>query len=126
MSLVTPDFSEIQEEVVAGTYKGIIKKGEVKEWPNGGQYVNWMIETFGEAEAKNNGRTIWHKTSTSGKGAFMLQKFYKAATGQALTGKFDTEQLIGKQIEVTLADGVRNGQPTGFTEVKNVRAVGTN
>jgi hypothetical protein len=121
--LVNPDFSEIQEEVVPGSYKCTIKKADVKDWPNGGTYINWALETFGEPEPKNNGRTIFHKTSVSGKGAFMLQKFYKAATGQALTGKFDTEQLLGKRIEVQVVDGVRNGEPTGYTEVKNVKPV---
>lgn len=117
--LVTPDFSEIKEEVTPGTYKGIIKKGDVKEWPNGGQYVNWEIETFGETEAKNNGRRIFVKTSTSGKGAFVLQRLYRAAVGQALTGKFDTEQLIGKQVELEMAE--RNG----YIEMKTVRPVAT-
>jgi hypothetical protein len=120
MALITPDFSEIKEDVVPGTYKGIIKKGEVKEWPNGGQYVNWEVETYGETEAKNNGRRIFIKTSVSGKGAFVLQKLYKAATGEPLTGKFDTEQLVGKQVEVDMAE--RNG----YIEMKNVRPVTAN
>lgn len=123
--LVQPDFSEVAEEITAGDYKGIIKKGEVKEWPNGGAYVNWEIETVGDANPKNNGRRIFHKTSTSGKGAFMLQQIYKAATGETLTGKFDTEQLVGKTVAVTMADGVRNGEPTGYVEVKRVRPVST-
>lgn len=125
MALILPDFSEIQEDVSPGTYKGRIRKGEVKEWPNGGAYVNWEIETYGEAEPKNNGRRIFHKTSVSGKGAFMLQKFYRAATGQALSGQFDTEQLVGKSVEVEVVDGVnrQTGQPTGYVEVKAVRPV---
>lgn len=126
MSLITPDFSEIQDTVTPGTYKGVIKKGEVRNWPSGGSYVNWEIETYGEAESKNNGRRIFHKTSVSGKAAFQLQKFYRAATGQMLTGAFDTEQLIGKQVEVDIVDGVRDGVPTGYTEVRNVRAVNSN
>jgi len=121
--LITPDFSEIKEDVTAGTYKVMVKKGEVKEWPNGGQYVNWELETFGEAEPKNNGRRIFHKTSVSGKGAFMLQQFYRAAVGAALSGAFDTEQLVGKQLAVTVVDGIRNGEPTGYTEVKRVAPV---
>lgn len=121
--LVNPDFSEIKEDVGPGTYRGVIKKAEVKEWPNGGQYINWEVETFGEAEPKNNGRRIFHKTSTSGKGAFMLQQFYRAATGQVLTGSFDTEQLVGRKIEVDVVQGVKNGEPTGYTEVKRVRPV---
>ena len=122
--LVQPDFSEVRDEVSPGTYKGVIKKGEVKDWPSGGKYVNWEIETYGEADPKNNGRKIFHKTSVSGKSAFQLQKFYRAATGEILTGQFDTEQLVGKAVQVTLVDGTnREGQPTGYVEVKTVSAV---
>lgn len=124
-TLVTPDFSEVQDEVSPGTYKVIVKKGEVKEWPNGGSYINWTLETFGENESKNNGRRIFYKTATSGKGAFMLQKFYRAATGSALTGAFDTNQLSGKKLEVEVVDGVnrQTGEPTGYTDVKSIRPV---
>ncbi len=123
MSLIKPDFSEVADQVVPGTYKCIVKKGDVKAWPNGGQYVNWELETYGEAESKNNGRRIFHKTSVSGKGAFVLQQMYLAAVGTALTGQFDTEQLVGKQVAVEVIDGVnRNtGEPTGYTEVKRVK-----
>ena len=121
--LINPDFSDIQDAVSPGTYKCVVKKGDVKEWPNGGTYVNWELETYGETETKNNGRRIFHKTSTSGKGAFMLQHMYRAAVGTALTGSFDTEQLVGKQIAVEVVDGVRNGEPTGYTEVKRVKPI---
>lgn len=125
--LITPDFTDVAEEITAGTYKVRVKKGDVKEWPNGGQYVNWELETFGETEPKNNGRRVFHKTSCSGKGAFMLQKFYRAATGQPLSGQFDTEQLVGKEVVVEVVDGKdrQTGAPTGYTEVKSVRPVAT-
>jgi hypothetical protein len=123
MALIKPDFSEIKEDVGPGTYRVIVKKGEVKEWPSGGTYVNWELETTGETEAKNNGRRIFAKTATSGKGAFMLQRIYRAAVGQTLTGSFDTEQLIGKMLAVEVIDGVRNGEATGFTEVKSFKPV---
>lgn len=125
MALVQPDFSEIQEEITPGTYKARVRKGDVKEWPNGGSYVNWELETYGESEPKNNGRRTFYKTSVSGRGAFMLQKFYKAATGQTLTGQFDTEQLVGKQVEIEVVDGVnrQTGEKTGYTDIKSVRPV---
>jgi hypothetical protein len=123
MSLVTPDFSDIKDTVSPGTYTVIVKKGDVKEWPNGGTYVNWELETIGETETKNNGRRIFAKTSTGGKGAFMLQQIYRAATGADLKGPFDTEQLLGKTIAVELVDGVRNGEPTGYTEVKRFKSM---
>lgn len=123
--LVTPDFSEIAEDVTPGTYKVIVKKGDVKEWPSGGTYINWEMETVGETQPKNNGRRLFYKTSVSGKAAFQLQRFYKAATGQALTGGFDTDQLMGKQLMVEVIDGInrQTGEKTGYTDIKAVRPV---
>jgi len=125
MALVQPDFSEVQDEIQPGTYKVRIKKGEVKEWPNGGTYINWELETFGESTPKNNGRKIFYKTSASGKGAFVLQRFYRAATGAALTGSFDTEQIVGKEVVVEIVDGInrQTNEPTGYTDVKTVRPI---
>lgn len=125
MALIQPNFDDIQDAVAPGTYKVRVKKGDIKEWPNGGTYVNWDLETFGEADQKNNGRHIFAKTATSGKGAFMLQSFYRAAVGQALTGQFDTEQLVGKELTVEVIDGVnrQTGEPTGYTEVKKFKPV---
>lgn len=123
MSLVTPDFAEVADEVTPGTYKGIVKKGEVKEWQTGTKYINWEIETYGESDTKNNGRRIFHKTPITGKGAFQLQRFYRAATGKSVTGAFDTEDVVGKSVEITVVDGVnrQTGEPTGYIEVKSVK-----
>lgn len=125
MALIKPDFSEIQDTVAPGTYKVRVKKGDVKEWPNGGTYVNWELETFGESETKNNGRRIFAKTATEGKGAFMLQSFYRAATGKVLDGQFDTEQLAGKELAVEVVDGInrQTGETTGYTEVKRFKSI---
>ena len=123
--LVQPDLSEVQDIVGPGTYKCIVKKGEVKEWPNGGHFINWEMETYGEADPKNNGRRIYHKTSISGKAAFRLQQFYQAAVGAPLSGQFDTEQLVGKQLSIEVVDGMdrKTGEPTGYTEVKTVKRI---
>ena len=123
--LVTPNFDEVQDNVTPGTYKVRVKKGDVKEWPNGGTYINWELETFGETETKNNGRRVFHKTSTSGKGAFMLQSFYRAAVGTDIKGQFDTEQLVGKEVAIEVVDGInrQSGEPTGYTEVKRVKPI---
>jgi hypothetical protein len=53
----------------------------------------------------------------------MLQSLYRAAmNGKTLTGSFDTEELMGKQLSVDVIDGVRNGEPTGYTEVKRFKS----
>lgn len=122
--LVSPDLSQVKDEVSPGRYQGIIKNAQPGEWQSGTKYVNWEIETVGEADPKNNGRRIFLKTPVSGGGAFRLQQLYKAATGKALAGEFDTNQLMGCKVEVEVVDGVgKDGQPTGFTDVARVRPV---
>jgi hypothetical protein len=123
--LVTPSFDEVQDQVTAGTYKVIVKKGEVKSWPNGGEYINWELETIGETDPKNNGRRIFHKTAISGRGVFTLQQMYLAAAGTPLTGSFDTEALVGKQLAVELIDGInrQTQEATGYVEVKRVKRI---
>lgn len=123
-----PDLSESQDELRAGTYKSRIVKATPGSWQtqNGEvPYINWELETYGESDAKNNGRRIFHKTALAGKGAFQLQKLYKAAVGEPLTGEFDDVMLMGKAIEVDVVDGKnrQTGEPTGYLEVKAVRAV---
>lgn len=125
MSLVTPDFTEVKDTVGVGTYRARIIDAKVDQWPAKDDkpaqpYINWTAKTFGEAEEKNNGRNVFFRTNTSGRGAFMLQSLYKAAIGSDLKGEFDTEQLYGKEIEITMTE--RNG----FTEPKTFRAISNN
>ncbi len=82
-------------------------------------------KTFGEAEEKNNGRTIFFKTNIAGRGAFMLQNLYKAAVGTELRGDFDTEQLYGKELEITLTERTANDGRV-FTEPKAFRSLSNN
>ena len=127
--LITPDFSGVQDTVAAGTYKARIVDAKVDEWlgkngkPNT-TYINWSMETFDEADTKNNGRRIFHKTPTTGGGAFRLQQFYTAAMKQQLKGNFDTEMLLGKELLVTVVDGTdKEGNQTGYTDIKAVKAL---
>lgn len=123
MPIVTPDFSEVQDEVTPGTYSVVVRKGTLMESQSGFKYINWEMETYGESDTKNNGRRIFLKTPIAGGAAFKLQRFYKAATGEALTGSLNTEQLHGKKVTVEVVEGVdKNGAKTGYTDIKNVRA----
>lgn len=126
MAIIVPDFSETQDQVEAGSYSCRIVEGVLEEWPAKDDrgplpYVKWTLETFNETDSKNNGRRILHKTPIVGKGAFRLQLFYKAAMGQDLGGEFDSEMLLGKELKVTVVDGMdKQGNPTGYPEVKAV------
>lgn len=124
MSLVTPDFSEVAEEIAPGTYRGQIRKIEEGQWQSGTKHLKVEIETVGESDPKNNGRRVFDRLPISGGGAFRLQKFYKAATGEALKGPFNTEQLLGRQVVMTIIDGTdKEGKKTGYIEVKNYAPV---
>lgn len=127
--LVTPDFSDVQDSVGTGTYFCRIVDAQMGEWQKkdgsgSTPYINWRMETFNEENPKNNGRSVFHKTPLTGGGAFRLKDFYKAATKSQLAGPFETEELLGKEVLITLVDGTdRDGNPTGFTDVKTVRPV---
>lgn len=122
--LITPDFSEVKDNVGPGTYSVRVTDCALKEYSTGTKYLNWKLETFDEADSKNNGRTIFHKTPIAGKAAFLLQDFYKAAMKQELEGSFDPNMLMGKEVSITVVDGKdREGNPTGYTETKAVKAL---
>lgn len=117
--LVTPSFDEISDDIKEGVYKVRVTAGVPGEYSTGTKYVKWTLETFGEAEAKNEGRKIWYSTPIEGKGAFMLKRLWDASTGgEEMPAQFDTEQLYGKEIEVIVAPNDR-----GYAEVKSVRAL---
>lgn len=124
-TLVTPDFSGVQDRVGPGIYKVRVIDGKRGTWAGKDgkpptDYINWRMETFGEAEDKNNGRSIFHRTAISGPGAFRLQEFYRAAVGEDCTGAFDVTMLYGREVEVTVAEQKNDPQ---YTEVKSVRSL---
>lgn len=125
--LVVPDFSEVKDAVEPGIYKTRIVDSKVGKWEGkegkkDTYYVNWTLETFGEAEEKNNGRKIFHRTPINGLGAFRLQEFYKAAmNGEACPKEgFDRTMLHSREVEVTVAP--QKDQPQ-YTEVKAVKSI---
>lgn len=124
--LVVPNFSDIQDRVGEGVYKVRILDSKVDTWagtdkrPSATTYVKWTLETFGEAEDRNNGRQVFHTTPVEGGGAFKLQDFYRAAMGQDCTGPFDPTMLHGHEVEITV--GLRKDKPE-YTEVKSVRSL---
>lgn len=127
MGLIKPDFSEVQDQLTPGEYKVRIVEAKLDSWPAKGDraetpYIKWTLETFDEADPKNNGRRVFNNTPISGKGAFRLQQFYKAAMKQELGGDFDTEMLLGQSLGIVVIDGMdKQGNPTGYTEIKSVK-----
>lgn len=122
--LITPDFSQAAEEITPGTYQVRVVDVKPGEWKTGTKHLAWTLETTNETDAKNNGRRLFHRTPSEGKGVFRLQQFYKALTGETLTGAFDTEQLLGKECVVVVVDSRdKEGNLTGYVEVSAVRQI---
>jgi hypothetical protein len=122
--LITPDFSQVQDAVEPGVYSVRIVDSKLDKWQGKDgkpdtRLIVWTLETFNEASDKNNGRKIFHRTPIEGGGAFRLQDFFKAATGEACSGSFDRTMLHGREIEVTVAQQ-KNSE---YTEVKAVRRI---
>lgn len=127
MPLITPDFTDVKDDIKAGTYSARVIEGKLGEWSNGGKYVKWVLETCAEADPKNNGRRIYHNTPIAGGGAFRLKELYTAAMRQDIPQNegFDAEMLYGKEVKVIVVDGVnyKTGEPSGYPEVKKVTAL---
>lgn len=121
--LIKPDFSEVTDSkpVPPGVYSARIKDVESKESQAGNTYLNWKLELFGTPEVNN--RVVFTATPIKGAGAFRLQQLYKAATGEDIsaTSGFDTDQLIGKEVQVTLVEGKdKEGNVRSFPDVKTI------
>lgn len=127
--LITPDLSEAVEStgIPAGTYSARVSGLEVKKTKDlTGQYIRWEMTVFGaEGALKNwNGWRINYNTMTSGKGAGMLKSFFKACTGQELTGAYDFQLLVGSEVQVTVVEGKnQDGTPSKYPEVKSVKPI---
>ena len=128
MPVITPDFSEASDQPIqAGTYNARILKSEQRTSQNGNDYIKWTLSLFGcEGEyAALNNRYVWYNTMLSGRGASMLKKFVKAATGETPPAEFDTDSLVGKEVCLVLVPGVdQQGNPSDYPDVKAVTARG--
>jgi hypothetical protein len=119
MSLITPDFSEVAEEITPGEYQVRITSMEEKTSKHGATYLMWKLDTINSPEPKNNGRAIFLNTMTSGKGAFMIKRLWDAATnGSEMGESFDSEALFGRELSV-----VTDKTDQGYTEIKSMKAI---
>ncbi len=129
--LVVPDFSEAAESnsepIPAGIYKVRLEEATpVKTKDGTGTYIKWKAKIFGaEGELeKYNNWPVFYNTMTSGKGAGMLKTLIAAAIGEVPEGNFDTDDLLGKEVQFTLTQGKdKDGNPSTWPNVKGVRAI---
>ena len=122
--LVQPDFSEVAGVIEPGVYSARIVGGEVTTSKAGAPMIKWSYEIFGSQVKGVNGQKVTDRTMLSGKGAFRLQNLYRAAMKEELKGNFDTDMLLGKEIQLVLAQGtMQDGSPSQYPEVKDVKGI---
>lgn len=129
--LISPDFSEAKElpkdqPVPTGVYKARIEDCEAKTSKAGKPMLSWMLRIFGaegDISSQNN-RVLYYNTMTSGAGAGMLKTLIIAATGETPTSAFNTDDLLGKEIEITVQ--TKNDPATGelskWSDIKAVKS----
>lgn len=120
---ITPDFTEALEAIPEGEYAARVTEVEVKTSGDksknpGSKYLNWKLETFGKNDDKLNGRTIYHTTPLSGKGAGILKAFFKAV-GVDTSGSLDTDIIMGRELVVVLK---YQDPDDAFPRVKTVKS----
>lgn len=125
MALVEPQFDELAD-ITAGNYKARITGAEVTTAKtSGAPMIVWKLEVFGHDKKAMNGQQITHRTMLAGKGAFGVKDLYRAAMKQELTGSFDTDMLLGKEVQLTMGEGrpQQDGSPSRYPEVKTVTGI---
>src|SRR4051812_18740901 len=100
---VNPDYSEnIFAEAKEGTHFARIAKAEPKTQKNGEKVIAWELETFGNEDPNQNNRKLFHRTAIHGQYSGLLNIFLKAANPEYTGGEFDTDDYVGKEIEVSI------------------------
>lgn len=128
MPNITPDFSEAVEAtpIPDGVYNARITEAKVeKAKKSGDAFLKWKLTIFGAEgdAAKYNGWPVFYNTMIGGKGAGMLKTLIKAATGVEPAGAFDTDELLGKEVTLTLKQRMQeDGTPAAWPDVKSVKA----
>jgi len=126
---ITPDFSEASEDLGSlpdGTYKTRIVEVEPKQSAKGNSYLKWKLQVFGgEGDiARYNNWPVFYNTMLEGPGSGMLKKFLKCAMNEEVAGEFDSEMLLGREIEVTVQTGKDEmGRNRKWPDVKAVAAI---
>lgn len=123
---VTPDFSEAQDmgkPFPEATFKARIAECRPMTSKSGLPYLQWTLSVFGadgEYSTYNN-RNVFLNTMTTGKGAGILRDLIKASLKVTeVPGSFDTDELIGKELQITTKPRVYEGQEQSNPDVKKM------
>lgn len=119
MPKVSPDFSEEMTPNQPGIYLCKIISAEAKTSQAGNLYISWKLQTV-------HGRTVFHSTPITGRGAGMFKHFVHCAGDKDYNGgDYDTDELIGQMVSMDLdveQKTKRDGTTGTYFKVVNVDA----
>ena len=120
MAIVNPSFEE-RPPIPPGEYPAKIIGVDQKTSKKGNAYLNWKLELKSGGPGVK-GRWVYHSTVLSGPGSVGLRKLVQAAGHPNYeVGPFDTDDLIGEYIVVTLEKNFdQMGNESPFPKVMDV------
>jgi hypothetical protein len=124
MPEILPDFSEVVE-IAKGSYHARLAGVLSKQSQKGDHMLQWELVIVDNADPRLNGKKLKYTTMTSGPGARNFKQLVRATINPTYDGgSVDTDNLLGKIIEIVVKDGKdKEGHPTGFPEVATVSRV---
>lgn len=121
MPKVGINLDEVKDYVEPGWYFVTIVGAEIKDSNSSDhQYINWRMQ-IDEPESEFHKQSLFHMTSLSPNALPMLKNFLEAANAQWDEDGFNTEDVIGAQLEVKVE--VEQYQGRTQNKIRNVRAV---
>jgi hypothetical protein len=121
MAFIEPDFSEEAVPLPSGIYQAKLLSCQQKLSQMGNPYLNWKLE-IQSPNPKFRGHLVYYATPLAGRGVGYLKRLIQAAYQPAYeSGPFNTEDLIGRLITVTLEKNLdQSGKDTGYLRVTEI------
>jgi len=119
MPRIDVNLDDVKDYVEPGWYVAQVVQQEIKTSKDQqSQYVEWVLE-IAEPESEFHGMKVWHRTSLKPTALSMLKNFLEAAQFQWDADGFNTEDVVGAELEIKV--DVSEYQGRMRNDVVNVR-----
>lgn len=109
---INVNLDEVKEVVDPGWYPVRIVGSDIKDTKKGdSQYINWELEIF-DSGTEFDGKKQFLNTSLKPNALPMLKRFLEAAGFSWDSEGFNTEDVMGLELEVQVEVDEYNGRPT--------------
>ncbi len=120
--IIKADYSQVKEgfdPAKPGTYVVRVMECTYAKNKNDEPYLKWLLKIFNADDHKQNGKIIIHSTNLAGKFAVKTKQIITAIDEVLDINTFDTDDLLGKTLECTVA---RRKNDLRFVDVTAVAA----